>query len=209
MMGSPPRPPTQLFPQTAEALFYTLYFQDPGVAEAEFERDVQTTLRKLLFAASGEAGPRQEGDGTPNPFGMVARQQGLLAPLPEPARLPDWLGESDLATFARAFGKSGFHGGLNYYRNLDRNRELIAAFAGLRVEVPALFLVGERDTGLAMPGMRDIIDGMAALVPRLVRSMTIEGAGHWLAQERPDEVNGALLDFLRCLPIGEHGSTQP
>ncbi|RYG61909.1 alpha/beta hydrolase, partial [bacterium] len=79
MMGQPPVPPTQIFPQTEDALFYTLYFQAPGVAEAEFERDVRLTLRKLLFAASGDAGPREEA-ATPNPFSMVSRREGLLAP---------------------------------------------------------------------------------------------------------------------------------
>jgi len=199
MMGRPPRPPSQLFPQNAEALFYTLYFQQPGVAEQELERDVATTLRKLLFAASGDAGPRLPGNHTPNPFGMVSRAQGLLAPLNTPAQLPAWLEEEDLAAFVRAFSTSGFQGGLNYYRNLDRNRELMAMFSGLKVQVPALFMVGERDAGLAMPGMRDIIAAMPALVPHLTRSAIIERAGHWLAQERPQEVNALLIDFLNQL----------
>lgn len=79
MMGQPPVPPTKIFPHNDEELFYTLYFQTPGLAEAEFNRDVAMTLRKLLFAASGEAGPRKPGNNTPTPFGMVSRKMGLLA----------------------------------------------------------------------------------------------------------------------------------
>ena len=80
------------------------------------------------------------------------RNGGLLDALTDPQALPAWLPPADLAEFARAFGVSGFRGGLNYYRNLDRNWAAQAAFEGLRVEVPALYLVGERDTGLAIPG---------------------------------------------------------
>ncbi|HLL45069.1 MAG TPA: alpha/beta hydrolase [Longimicrobiaceae bacterium] len=200
MMGQPPRPPTELFPRTGDALFYTLYFQDPGVAEAELERDVRASLHKLLYAASGDAGPRQPGDGTPNPFGMVSRDAGLLGPLPLPASLPPWLTEADLDELAASFRASGFRGGLNFYRNLDRNRELLAGFGGMRVEVPALYLAGERDPGFAMPGMRQIVDAMPALVPGLAGSHVLGGGGHWIQQEKPLEVNALLTSFLRSLP---------
>jgi pimeloyl-ACP methyl ester carboxylesterase len=199
MMGQPPVAPTSLFPQTEAALLYTLYFQPPGVAEAEFEAQVRQTLRKILFAASGEAGPRQPGDATPNPFGMVSRQQGLLAPLPEPTTLPGWLTEADLDTYTAAFTTSGFAGGLNYYRNLDRNRELLAPFHGLPVAVPALFLIGQRDVGLSIPGMREIIAAMPGLVPHLRPVVEVPDAGHWLQQERPVEVNNSLIAFLQSL----------
>jgi pimeloyl-ACP methyl ester carboxylesterase len=200
MMGQPPRPPTELFPRTDDALFYTLYFQDPGVAEEELERDVRATLLKLLYAASGDAGPRQPGDGTPNPFGMVSRDAGLLGPLPPPASLLPWLTEADLDELTAAFGASGFRGGLSFYRNLDRNRELLTGFGGMRVEVPALYLVGERDPGFAMPGMRQIVDAMPALVPGLAGSHVLGGGGHWIQQEKPLEVNALLTSFLRSLP---------
>jgi pimeloyl-ACP methyl ester carboxylesterase len=135
---------------------------------------------------------------TPNPFGMVSRSAGLLDALPDPAALPNWLPPVDFVRFVEAFSKSGFRGGLNYYRNLDRNWEVQLAFEGLRVEVPALYLVGERDSGLAMPGMQDIIDAMPKLVPKLTDSRKIEGAGHWLQQEAPNAVNAALIKFLRA-----------
>lgn len=195
MMERPPAAPTQVFPQTEEALLYTLYFQDFGVAEAEFEKDPRLALRKILFAASGDAGPRGPSDATPNPFAMVSRRDGLLGPLPDPREMPAWLNEDDLDAFVQAFTKSGFRGGLNYYRNLDRNWQLQASLAGSKVNVPAMFIVGERDTGLQIPGMRELIGAMASLVPHLTQSLIVPGAGHWLPQEAPEQVNAALIDF--------------
>ena len=199
MMGQPPVPPTRIFPQTDEAQHYTLYFQEPGVAEAELERDIGQTLRKILFAASGEAGARLAGDRTPNPFGMVSRRDGLLSPLPDPHEMPGWFTAADLTAYMKAFTASGWRGGLNYYRNLDRNWQLQAALAGVRVNVPALFMIGARDTGLSIPGMRQIIDAMPALVPRLTETLIVPGSGHWLPQERPDVVNDALVRFVRSV----------
>lgn len=199
MMGPSPIPPTEIFPQTPYALLYTLYFQSPGVAEGEFEKDIATTLRKIYFAASRDAGPRKDGDGTPNPFGMVSRSEGLLATLPEPERMPAWLPEEDLRVFVQDFERSGFRGGLNYYRNLDANWYLARSMAGRVVDVPAIYLAGEQDVGLSIPGMREIIDAMPALVPKLTRSIILPDCGHWAAQEKPEQVNGHLIEFLQSL----------
>lgn len=199
MMGLPPVPPSKIFPQNDEALFYTLYFQEPGLAEAEFERDPALTLRKILHAASGEAGPRKPGDATPNPFSMVSRNAGLLAALPDPTELPAWLPSADFERLVSDFKASGFTGGLNYYRNLDRNWELQQANVGQRVAIPALFMTGERDPGLAIPGMAEIIAAMPALVPQLRGSHILPEAGHWLQQERPAEVSERMIAFLKQL----------
>lgn len=196
MMPRPPVMPSQLFPKTDSAVFYTHYFIEAGVAEQEFERDIGATLRAIYFAASGQAGPRDDPN-TPNPFGMVAKGQGLLTSLPIPDELPSWLTPRDLETLVQSFRSSGFRGGLNYYRNLDRNWALQAALDGKHIEVPALFLIGERDTGLAIPGMDRIIAAMRDLVPQLRASKMIPSAGHWLQQEAPQEVNEALIDFLK------------
>lgn len=198
MMSQPPIPPTKIFPQTEDELFYTLYFQTPGVAEREFERDIRFTMSSLLFAASGDAGPRKENDGTPNPFGMVSRNSGLLAQLPSPS-LPSWLTEADLDIYTEAFTASGFRGGLNYYRNLDRNSELLSCFNGMKIRIPALYVVGERDVGLSIPGMRQIISEMPCLVPLLRQPIILPGCGHWIQQEKPQEVSSAIISFIRNL----------
>jgi len=199
MMGLAPVPPSEIFPQDAESIFYSLYFQDPQGAEEEFSRDIALTLRKLIFAASGEAGARQPGDRTPNPFGMVRRSTGLLPELPLPRTLPEWLPPEEFERLVSAFASSGFTGGLNYYRNLDRNWQLQQAYAGLTVKVPALFMIGDRDTGLAIPGMDQTIADMPQLVPHLNGTQVLPNAGHWLQQERPNEVSRLLVDFIRQL----------
>lgn len=193
LMGQPPVAPSAIFPATDDALLYALYFQRDE-ALAELDRDPETTLRKIYYAASGEAGPRLPEDDTPNPFGMVSRKHGLLADLPD--RPVSWLTESDWEVLVSAFTTSGFSGGLNYYRNLDRNWQLQHALSGVKVTVPALFMVGERDTGLAIPGMKEIIDAMPSLAPALQKSQIIPGTGHWLPQEAPEVVNKAIIEFL-------------
>ncbi|WP_180902412.1 alpha/beta fold hydrolase [Martelella soudanensis] len=196
IMSQPPVAPTQIFPQTEDALFYTLYFQNEGVAEKEFEADIRRTLLKIYHAASDGAGPRIEGDGTPNPFGMVSQESGLLSSLPMPERAPSWLSDEDLAVFVSDYVQSGFRGGLNLYRNLDRNWALHAAFAGLPVQVPALYMVGSRDTGLSMSGMRQMVEAQKDLAPQLREPIFLDGCGHWAPQEQSARVSENLLRFL-------------
>jgi pimeloyl-ACP methyl ester carboxylesterase len=195
LMGQPPVPPSVIFPATDQALLYALYFQQQE-AVAELDREPETTLRKIYYAASGGAGPRLPGDDTPNPFGMVSRKRGLLSDLPESKGALPWLTAHDMDVFVRAFAATGFGGGLNYYRNLDMNWQLQQSLSGLKVTIPALFLIGERDTGLAIPGMKDMIDAMPELAPELTKSQFVSGAGHWLPQEAPDAVNRAMIEFL-------------
>src|SRR5437588_730716 len=119
--------PTSVMPQTPDAHFYPLYFQAPGVAEAELERDVRRTIRSVLYSGSGDV-PRREGGGTFE-VGMVPRQGGFLSRQVEPTTLPAWLTEADVDYFVGEFSRTGFRGGLNWYRNIDRNWELLAPFA--------------------------------------------------------------------------------
>jgi pimeloyl-ACP methyl ester carboxylesterase len=186
--------PTTVMPQTREALFYQLYFQEPGVAEAELERDPAATVRRMLVGASGEAGAE-------HPFpAMVPREGGLLAALAAiPDALPPWLTEADVAEYAAAFRRTGFAGGLSWYRNIDRNWELLAPFKGARVTVPALFIAGERDLVVRFPGMDRLIASLPEVVPALRKTILLPGCGHWTQQERPREVNAALIEFLGSL----------
>lgn len=198
MMPQPPIPPTTVFPQNEKELFYTLYFQTPGVAEKEFEQDVRFTVHNLFYSASREVGSRKGNTETPNPFSMVSREDGLLSALPIP-RITSWLTEKDLEVYGEAFAKTGFRGGLNYYRNLDRNRELLSCFNGVKVTIPALFMVGDSDVGLSIPGMEQIIDGMTNFVPNLRKTIFLQDCGHWAQQEKPGEVSTAIISFLKSL----------
>ena len=118
--------PTSVMPQRDDAVFYQLYFQTPGVAEAEFERDVRATLTKILYAASGDA-PRLPGAGG-GEVAMVSRDGGFLTRMPVPDILPAWLSKADLDFYVGEFTRTGFRGGLNWYRNIDRSWELLAPF---------------------------------------------------------------------------------
>jgi pimeloyl-ACP methyl ester carboxylesterase len=113
--------------------------------------------------------------------------------------LPAWLTEADIDAYAGEFARTGFRGGLNWYRNIDRNWELMRPFAGMRVEVPALYVAGDRDLVVSFPGAREMIAGLKASVPRLRETVMLPGCGHWTQQERPAEVNAAMLGFLRTL----------
>ena len=191
--------PTGAMPQNDHFLAYQLYFQTPGIAEAELEREPRDAVRRMLYSASGDA-PR----GADNMFGdeapgMVPRAGGVLARTIDAERLPPWLTEADVDFYGREFARTGFRGALNWYRNIDRNWELTAPFAGLRVAVPALFAAGDRDIVVQPPGVKKLIANLKTFVPELRATIMLPGCGHWIQQERAAEVNAALLGFLREL----------
>jgi len=173
--------------------FYMMYFQEPGVAEREFERDVATSLRRMLYSASGSLPEGTYWKAFRAPGG------GLLDNMFD-ARMPfSWLTEQDLAEYAGDFRRSGFRGGFNWYRNIHRNWELLAPFTHAVIRQPAMFIAGERDGVLRMPAMRSAVDNMKQVLPGVRKSEIIPGAGHWIQQEAPDRVNALLLEFLRSL----------
>lgn len=173
-------------------MFYQLYFQQPGEAEAELERDLRQTFVKLLGRVAR---------GTPDSgsVGMVPRGGGFLTRMPSPPALPVWLSEADIDFYVSEFARTGFRGGLNWYRNIDRNWELLAPFAGTKVTVPALYMAGDRDPVVAFPGMDHVIANLVNEVPKLRGKLVLPGCGHWTQQERASEVNAAMIDFLHQL----------
>jgi pimeloyl-ACP methyl ester carboxylesterase len=198
--------PTSVMPRTADAQFYQLYFQEPSVAEAEFERDPRITVLNMLYGASGEgiaarAAVAASGDARAAAgIGMVPIGGGMLRGAGAPATLPAWLSDADIDFYAGEFKRSGFRGPLNYYRNVDRNWELMAAFAGAPVMVPALYVAGDRDMVVSFPGTDQLLANLKNFVPALRGIQMLPGCGHWTQQERPGEVNAALVEFLRSLP---------
>jgi pimeloyl-ACP methyl ester carboxylesterase len=135
----------------------------------------------------------------PEMAGMVPRGDGFLTRTVEPAVLPSWLTEADIDFYAGEFARSGFRGGLNWYRNIDRNWTLLAPFAGARVTVPALYVVGDRDLVVSFRGMAQLLANLTRFVPHLRKSVMLPGCGHWTQQERAAEVNAAMLEFLKEL----------
>jgi pimeloyl-ACP methyl ester carboxylesterase len=119
--------------------------------------------------------------------------------MPNPETLPAWLSETDIDTYVQQFQRSGFRGGLNWYRNIDRNWELMAAYSGAAVTVPALYMAGDLDLVVAFPRMKEVIADLPRYIPQLKETIMLPGCGHWTQQERPHEVNKAMIDFLRAL----------
>jgi pimeloyl-ACP methyl ester carboxylesterase len=169
--------------------FYWQYFQQPGVAEREFEQDVDFTMRAVFSKGTADTGMSQ----------MLRPGMGFLGDRTVPRGLPPWLTETELACFVAAYRASGFRGGLNWYRNLDRNWDLTAPWQGAQISQPSIFIAGSQDevvTGLI--GAKRVGD-MEKVLPGLRQKRLIDGAGHWIQQECAAEVNASLIAFLRSL----------
>lgn len=188
--------PTRSFKDVFEAVFtsqgkffYQAYFQQPGVAEAELEKDVRDSLRRFYYAISGEGAsnwPNDKVHGDP-----------LLKGLPDPDPFPAWLTPADLDYFVAEFQHSGFRGPLNRYRNHDEDFAWLQGFAGRKIEQPSLFIGGERDLVLSMLGRGDLVAMMKAEMTDLRGADVLPGCGHWTQQERPAEVNERLIPWLK------------
>ena len=188
-----PAPPLHMLRKAGQLTHYWFHFQEPGVAEAEFERDPRTALRRVLYSISGDAPPETR---------RLTLQpgKGWLANTLDPVILPAWLTDADLDHMAAEFSRSGFRGGLNWYRNLDRNWELTAPWAGALIHQPALFIAGSEDPIIALGSGAAALQALPAMVPGLRRKLIIDGAGHFIQQERPQLVNEAIIEFLGGLP---------
>lgn len=185
----PPAPMTQELRRWAGGKFnWLLYFQAPGVADAELRADVERSMRLIFSALSGDA-----------PDGLALRlltglpaDSRLLDAIPEPLGLPAWLTESDLAFYTEEFRRTGFTGALNRYRNVDRDWHDLPALGATPVRQPVLFVTGESDTATRFMD----VDAVRRYVPDLRGPVVLPGCGHWIQQERPDEINALLTDFL-------------
>jgi pimeloyl-ACP methyl ester carboxylesterase len=173
--------------------YYRLYFQEPGKAEADLEADVERTIRGVLYTISGDAisdGALEQGWDGFFPAGESVTDQLVV-----PATLPGWLTEEDVAFYVSEISRTGFRGGLNWYRNINALPACLAPWVGSTIRQPSFY----------MGGSTDLIAGNTPAAIELTRSSLadlrhleiLEGAGHWLQQERPDEVNSALVAFLR------------
>ncbi|MFZ3565602.1 alpha/beta fold hydrolase [Streptomyces sp. BH097] len=167
-----PRSPVAPLPVMQRRLgdaFYMVWFQEPGVADRALARNVRRTLvtREIWSAEWAE------------------RPDEKFPP-------PPWLSDEELAYYVEEFERTGFTGGLNYYRNLDRTWELTEHLAGRTIDCPSLFVTGSADpVGRFMPA-----DRLEEVLTDLRGSVVLDGAGHWIQQERAGAVSAALLEFL-------------
>jgi pimeloyl-ACP methyl ester carboxylesterase len=175
--------------------YYRLYFQEPGVAEADLEADVHRSVLGFIYTISGDIvadGIHEQGWDGFFPAGQTLSQQLVV-----PEELPSWITSADVDFYVSELQRTGFRGGLNYYRNIDAIPTLLAPFVGRSVEQPAMYLGGELD--LIAGNTPDAIAGLPTAVPGLRTLQMFAGAGHWLQQERPAGVNAALVEFLQGL----------
>jgi pimeloyl-ACP methyl ester carboxylesterase len=187
-------PPTEAMAAIARRLgrgeLYMSQFQAPD-AHAIFEADAATALRKGFYAYDGATPDDRQSTG------FIAPGHDFISGVPDDATLPPWMSPGHFEEYVTAFSAGGFKGPLDWYRCLDLNWSLTAFLQGQKIHQPALFMVGERDpvrhyAGQHEAGLKDWLTGL--------RSQTVlPGAGHWLQQERPDEVNAAVIGFLKSL----------
>ncbi|MFJ4466767.1 alpha/beta fold hydrolase [Streptomyces sp. NPDC089424] len=187
--------PSEVFTRLGgpEEEFYVSYFQRPGRAEAEIEPDVRGWLAGIYAALSAETMPAP---GAPDPH-FLGRGGRLRDRFPA-GRLPSWLTERDLDFYAEEFERTGMAGALARYRSMDRDWEDLAEYDGAPITQPSLFVGGAQDASTTW--LADAIEAYPTTLPGLVASHVLQGCGHWIQQERPQEVNALLIDWLATLP---------
>nr|WP_107054859.1 alpha/beta hydrolase [Streptomyces aureocirculatus] len=114
---------------------------------------------------------------------------------PRDGRLPEWLSEADLDVYAAEFERGGMSGPLARYRNMDRDWADLAAWDGTPLTRPSLFVAGALDPSLTW--LAGALDAYPVTLPGLISSQILKGCGHWVQQERAEEVNEILVDWLR------------
>lgn len=186
-----PKPPMEIYKERfGDRFFYQLYFQKPGVAEAEFDANPRAILHRLYSS--------------PNTFRFTPeiedkdyRAGGWIGRLGEPKELAPWLNEADLDFYVNEFTEAGFADGIHYYRNIDRNWELLGEKANAIIEQPTLFIAGEKDNVIGKATKEKLFDSMKPQVPNLEDVILYPEIGHWVQQEAAEEVNKAILPFLK------------
>jgi pimeloyl-ACP methyl ester carboxylesterase len=188
----PPMPPVQMMRQLlGDSFFYIVYFQEPGVADADLGRDPRETLSRMLAGVSQGAEPPDFEQA------LADDGRGFVDRLPVPDGLPDWLSQAELDHYVEEFTRTGFTGGINWYRNLDRNWTLTERIDGAKVSMPSLFIGGASDPVLVM-SPPSVMDGW---LDDHRGTVVVDSAGHWVQQEKPAEVNAALVTFLEGLDL--------
>jgi pimeloyl-ACP methyl ester carboxylesterase len=195
-----PGPPTQLMRMVyGDRFFYILYFQQVGPPEAELGADTRRTMSMVLYGASGEAVAGREMPTELPPM----EGTGFLTQMNEPPALPymgpegPWLDAAELDVYAAEFAHSGFFGPVSWYRNFDRNFEIVGGLGPDRISMPSYFITGDVDVVRMMDPTGP--ERMRASLPDYRGETIIPGAGHWVQQETPQAFNDSLLGFLRTL----------
>ncbi len=167
--------------------YYILHFQEPGLAEVELDADPREFLRRIIY---GNSGHYEQG-----PLIMMATGGNLIPNLPEAPEEIDFLPKDELDLFVEAFTRTGFGSGINGYRVFGLNWELTSPWTAAALPVPNAYMGGNLDTVLTMPGQREAAEAMQS-------ATFVDGAGHFIQAEAPDQVNAELLRFLAPCRVG-------
>jgi pimeloyl-ACP methyl ester carboxylesterase len=166
---------------------YIVYFQKPGLADAALAQNVEKAFRFFMRKNGVSAAEYAK-------LPKEARNLELINAIQADESM--WPGEplltpAELKVFVDTFTRTGFTGGINWYRNMTRNWELSGTMEQ-KVHVPGLMIMAEDDIVLS-PAMAD---GMERFVPDLERVL-IKHCGHWTQQEHPEETSAAMIDWLK------------
>lgn len=170
--------------------FYILHFQEPGKADADLGKDPRDAMRRFFGGATV-----REGGGGSMLTARPAATTTFWDWLPPVDQLPSWISEEEFEVFASTFERTGFTGGINWYRNMHRNWEITPHLADVKITMPSLFVAGSADPVLQLADPSN----MAGWLTDLRGTVLVPGAGHWVQQETPGPVNEALLGFLASL----------
>eukprot|EP00755_Sulcionema_specki_P038007 Sspe_Gene.110065::Locus_90384_Transcript_1_1_Confidence_1.000_Length_1213::g.110065::m.110065 len=178
-----------------------VHYQD-ALMQPETERrmlkDMRSWLKASYYLNSGESEEARSFSPKEGRLRPMARPIGEN-PLSDPPASPlKWISDAEIDEVATTFQRTGVRGAINWYRNIPDNVDFLQLFAGGGVRVPLMFLAGEYDFCVGM--YQHFYDQYEAKVPGFVSKHLIPDAGHWVQQEKPDEVNRLLLDFFRKVP---------
>ena len=190
---SPVSPLSAMRQRAGDNFFYMLYHNEPGgVAEIEYDANTRAFLSRIYLSPDSPRKPPEVTDPKRSAGGWVPR-------LGEPLGLPGWLRQTDLDYYIAQFDRAGFRGGVNYYRNFDRNWQAAAHISDPVIKVPALFIAGEKD-GVIGGAKEDALRArMSSVVTDLKNIVLLKNIGHWVQQEAPEGTNQAMISFLESL----------
>ena len=176
-----------------DRFFYQSYFRTPGRAEAALEADLRRFLKGFYYSISGDA---KDGDWKMG----LSSSATLMDTLTVPDVMPYWMTDADLSYYEAEFRRSGLFGPISRYRNHTRDFDFLSPFRERTISQPACFIAGDKDPAFNGFGMvDDPIGRMRPAVPNLETAVVLPGCGHWTQQERPAEVNAALVPWLASL----------
>ena len=179
--------------QFGDNFFYILYHNEAGgVAELEYDSDPRGILSRLYLSPDS---PRE----APVVTDPKRSAGGWIPRLGAAKELPGWLSKADLDYYVAQFERSGFRGGVNYYRNFQRNWEITEHLSSAKIEVPTLFIAGAKDVVIGGATAEMLQGAMAGTVADLRDVVIVPEMGHWIQQEDPAATNEAMLGFLQSL----------